>query len=307
MSFKNKWVARLLALAVALALLPGVLIVAYGVVARYHHAQQTLTKAQLQQSHEAAVRWMTDHEGAVLEDPNSALWYMVREAATITGDPRLMSLVQRYLEIWFPADRYQHGWRNAFAPASQEPVDLEQLASAQKYQQFLMYSVTCDPRLLSWPSVQEHLGSGACPITVLSALKESACSSHQLMGLNWLKERKCQPPGIDLQKSIDQTRADVRQLLWLDFRVRDVYLQRALTLWSGGYRQDVPSDVLSRIVGAQLPDGGWGDQHVMLDRPFYLAMGGRKGLTTSPGDSDFHATAQGLLLTALAVRDWGQP
>lgn len=240
MIFKNKWVARLLALAVALALLPGVLIVAYGVVARYHHAQQTLTKAQLQQSHEAAVRWMTDHEGAVLEDPNSALWYMVREAATITGDQRLNSLVQRYLEIWFPADRYQHGWRNAFAPASQEPVDLEQLASAQKYQQFLMYSVTCDPRLLSWPSVQEHLGSGACPITVLSALKESACSSHQLMGLNWLKERKCQPPGIDLQKSIDQTRADVRQLLWLDFRVRDVYLQRALTLWSGAIVRTCP-------------------------------------------------------------------
>lgn len=294
------WLLLVAALAV-------VLVVGYGMAERSHHRQHPVSQAQVRDAHERAVQWLLDHQGAILDDGNSALWLMIQQTAAVTGDARLQALFERYLALWFPPDVSRGGWRRLFMPQSTEAIDLDALAQSHRYQHFLMYAVTCEPSLAAWPAVKDHLSAGgACPVPLAWALKDSTCSSHQLMGLNMLKARGCATGG-DLQAVTDQTRADVRQLLWFDFRIRDVYIQRALTLWWGGYRQDVPDDVVTRIIRAQLPDGGWNDQHVLWQsNEAYLAMGGPHALTMSRAPADFHVTAQALLLSALVLRDgWG--
>jgi hypothetical protein len=271
---------------------------------RHHWSQESLTVKDLQIARERAVQWLLDHEGAILEDGNSALWLMVKTSAEISGDARLGDLTTRYMEQWMPPGKNMQGWRRFMEVDSTEAVDLEALRSSADYQQFFMFGATCDPHLMRWKSVQEHLSSKACPVPLLWALKDSTCSSHQMLGLHYLKERDC--PGVtQVPAAMAQTRRDLKQLLWADFRVRDVYVQRALSLWWSGASSDVAPDVLTRIVRAQLADGGWSDQHVLLEgHGGYLALGGPHGLTIEPAPSDFHVTAQALLLVELALRDW---
>lgn len=271
---------------------------------RHQWAQQPVERQALESARERTVQWLTNHEGDILADGNSALWQMIKASAEISGDPRLASLTSRYMEQWMPPGMDAQGWRLAMQPDSTEPVDLEMLPSLSDYQQFLMFGLSCDSRLLPLKSVREHLEGHACPAPLLWALKDSTCSSHQMLGLMYIKQRQC--AGVpELAKAIEQTRQDLGQLLWWDFRVRDVYIQRALALWWIGLSADVKPDMLARVLAAQLPDGGWSDQHVLTKGPdWYLAMGGRHGLTIEPAPADFHVTAQALLLVDLALRDW---
>lgn len=285
-------------------LLAAAVLAAAGVMYRHAALDRPVTLPELQSVRERAVQWMVDHEGSVLDDGNSALWLMVKTSAGISGDARLAHLTTRYMEQWMPPGEDAKGWRRTLQPDSHEAIDFEELRGMHGYQQFFMYGLSCDQRLMQWPSVREHLAGQACPMHLLWALKDSTCSSHQMLGLRYVKERGCQP-GVDVDAAIDHTRVALKHLLALDFRVRDVYVQRALALWWGGFSSDVDPGALTRIVRAQLSDGGWSDHHVLFKAdPLYLAMGGSHGLTVEEAPSDFHVTAQALLLIDMALRDW---
>jgi hypothetical protein len=273
----------------------------------WHRSQaqaHPVSQPELQAARDAAVQWMLDHEGAILSDGNSALWLMLKVSSQISGDPRLASLVSRYMEQWMPPGKDVKGWRLVMEPQSGEPVDFQEMSKLKDHQQFFLYGLSCDERLLQQRGVQEHLRGDACPVPLLWALKDSTCSSHLMLGLRYVKERSCVPAPA-LSRVVDRSRRDIRQLLWWDFRVRDVYIQRALSLWWIGAAADVSPEVLTQIVRAQLRDGGWSDDHVLFKaRDVYLAMGGPHGLTMEATPAEFHVTAQALLLLELALRDW---
>lgn len=297
--------ARWALLGVTLLVVLGALgLLAMGAWYRHQWAQEPVQRQALESARERAVQWLVDHEGQILADGNSALWLMIKTSAEISADKRLTSLTSRYMEQWMPPGKDVKGWRRGMQPDSSEPIDFELLQAFSDYQQFFMFGLSCDTRLLHWRAVREHLESRACPSPLLWALKDSTCSSHQMLGMLFIKQRQC--AGVpELPEAIVQTRHDLQQLLWWDFRVRDVYVQRALALWWIGLSSDVKPDMLARIVAAQLPDGGWSDQHVLTrGSGWYLAMGGKHGLTTEPAPADFHVTAQALLLVDLALRDW---
>jgi hypothetical protein len=300
-----RFVSRLGLWLIGLLVFGFMLLLVLGAWYRHEAAAHPITKNELQAARERAVQWLVDHEGAVLDDPNSALWLMVKTSAELTGDSRLARLTTRYMEQWMPPGADTKGWRRTMQADSHEAVDLQDLQGRQPYQQFLMYGLTCDQGLKQWPSVREHLAGRACPMPLLWALKDSACTSHQMLGLRYVKERGCHQTSNAVDATIHQTRDELKQLLWVDFRVRDVYIQRALSLCWGGFSADVDPRALTRIVRAQMSDGGWSDNHVLLNAEhFYLAMGGKHGLTMEVAPSDFHVTAQALLLIDFALRDW---
>jgi hypothetical protein len=272
-----------------------------GIYLRDWHGARPVSTLEIQQARERAMQWMAANESSILENGNSALWWMVRDSASVGGDPRIQHLYQSYLSNWMRESDYSRGWKRLVLPESQEAIDFEDLASLRPYQHFFMFGATCEPRLREWPGVNRNLTGGACPLPLLWSFKDSACSTHQMMGLILLKARPCEQAG-DLRAVTDSTREALRQQIWWDFAVRDIYIQRALVLWWAGHGDDVPADVVSRIVRAQREDGGWNDHHVLYSGPsFYLALGGRFGLTTTPVPSEFHATAQALLLFDLVL------
>jgi hypothetical protein len=282
-------------------------VVAIGALERWRYTQEPLTVLELQRSREQAVAWLMDHEGLILADRNLVLWMMVDHSAKVSGDARLAALVTRYRERWFPQGQDHFGLLNWLDDQPRWPIDLDFAADAYDYQQFLMYAVSCDPRMKSWPAVRAHLQGDACPLAPWWSLKDPACSSHQLIGLIQVQSRQCVPVR-DLGPTMQETRAAVRLLSALDFRVLDAYIQRALTLWWADHGADVRPDALTRIFRAQRPDGGWNGQHVLMARPgFYLALADGPRLSTQEAPSQFHTTAQALLLADLVLRGWSRP
>jgi hypothetical protein len=282
-------------------------LVAIGAFERWRYSREPLTLFELQRSREQAVAWLMAHEGQILDDRNLVLWMMVDHSAKVSGDARLAALVARYRERWFPQGQDHYGLLNWLDDKPRWPIDLDFAADAYDYQQFLMYSVSCDQRMKSWPAVRAHLQGGACPLAPWWSLKDPACSSHQLIGLIQVQSRQC-VSASDLGPTMQDTRMVVRQLSALDFRVLDAYIQRALTLWWADHGADVRPDALTRIFRAQRPDGGWNGQHVLVARPgFYLALADGPRLRTREAPSQFHTTAQAVLLADLVLRGWSRP
>ena len=90
-----------------------------------------------------------------------------------------------------------------------------------------------------------------------------------------------------------------RQLTW-DPRVVDGYLQRVLMLAESGNADAIKPVRLQNIIETQRPDGGWSgiDALLPVGNGRYLAFGSR-GFTISRPASDFHATAQDVLLFSI--------
>lgn len=89
------------------------------------------------------------------------------------------------------------------------------------------------------------------------------------------------------------------QLTW-DPRVVDVYVQRVLMLVESGAEDRVKPIWLQRVLAAQRPGGGWARTDPLLELGSGFSLGfGPRGLAFAPPRSDFHATAQGLLLLSL--------
>jgi hypothetical protein len=99
----------------------------------------------------------------------------------------------------------------------------------------------------------------------------------------------------------------VGQLTW-DPRVVDVYVQRVLMLVESGAVERVKPVWLQRVLAAQQPDGGWAGVDPLLELGSEFSLGlGPRGFTLSPPRSDFHASAQGLLLLSLLVHPEPEP
>jgi hypothetical protein len=104
--------------------------------------------------------------------------------------------------------------------------------------------------------------------------------------------------------------ADIRQQMGVDVVVKDVYLQRVMMLMWYGDPASVKPIWLRRVLMAQQADGGWIGGRQMPELPeklqpwFIRSQLAQWWPTrfTSASTSDFHASAQGLLITALALK-----
>jgi hypothetical protein len=85
--------------------------------------------------------------------------------------------------------------------------------------------------------------------------------------------------------------------------VVDVYLQRVLMLAESGDARSIKPIWLQNVIEAQRPDGGWSgvDPLLPLGAGRYLGFDGR-GFTLRRPVSDFHATAQGVLLFSILAQ-----
>lgn len=245
--------------------------------------------AELRRHWQAGLGWMRANQAQLLADGNPMLWRMVRDAAAVSGDPLLAQQLQGWRRQFFPREPFD-AWLllvdPAAKPASPRPAGFDSLPA---YMKLFAYGLTCDAGVGAVDIVQKQLQPGWCSaLAPRRVLMQSKCVTHQLVGVMLMQQRQCGDPArVDALARQLQDR--VVDELSLDPVMRDAYLQRVLMLYWTGAPERVKPVWLNRVLRAQRPDGGW---------DYESAFAGQAGDLRA----DFHATAQGLLIVALALQ-----
>ena len=254
------------------------------------------SRTALRQSLEKAMQWHVDHREKILQSDNAILWWMVKESADLTGDPRLQSLLADYKRLKIDGNP-NNIWQHFFDRNSTTPLEVYSLIQIlPDYNLLFVYGLTCKAELGELNIIQSQLRQDFCaeehPIS-------PACLTHQVMGLRFMQRRNCGEPA-SIQALIHTLQGKIiTQLTW-DPRPVDVYVQRVLMLVDSGARDQVKPAWLGKVLAAQMADGGWGDfiPLVPLGSHRYFGLTAH-GIGRRSYESNFHTTAQGLLLMAL--------
>ncbi len=251
--------------------------------------------AKIQASLQAATRWMDANREEVLKHDNPVLWWMIQQSALRSQDPVLTQLFDRYRETRLETGR--NLWLPLFYPGRWVPFKAEDLTGYPYYNYQFIYAISCDTELAELPLVQAQLDPDFCDRHPL----RPACVTHQLMGFRFMQQNGCgDPEATQVAVSALQQRI-TKQLTW-DIRVVDVYLQRVLMLVESGAQSAVQPIWLQQVLDAQRPDGGWSGLDPIVTLPGGKTLGfSGQGVSVGQPNSNFHATAQGVLLMTLLV------
>lgn len=302
----NKWTVRVAKTMLVLI----VVLASLGALAVWHGNRDVapVSVVDRQQSFQRAVSWMRAHEAQILKEDNAALWWFVQTAAERTGDEFLRGLVLRYLAA-SSADELTVGpWKRMLLPKAEVVLDMASTRWMEPYQRFFHHALTCQPVVLDAGDSNVFLQSDAChPQSIQVWLKDPVCTTHQLVGVMLLQRVGCARPE-ELATLESDLLADIQEQMQLDVVVKDAYLQRVLMLlWRGGPDQVKPV-WLHRVVLAQQADGGWVGGRQFPEWPSWVqpwVIRAKLALWwpshfTPVSSVDFHASAQGLLIAALA-------
>ena len=254
------------------------------------------TAAELRTHWQVAVRWMHAREAEVLADGNPMLWRMVGEAAALSGDAGLAGMARKFRQRYYsrePLDAWVLLVDANARPHSNIPYGYDELPG---YMKLFVYGLSCDVGLGASDAVQSEMSLGLCRANAARrVLRQPKCVTHQLVGFMLTQQRGCGDPAM-----VRQLQDRVVDELSLDFVVRDEHIQRVLTLYWTGAADRVKPVWLNRMLRAQRRDGAWDYDSA------YSRWGPHDGGFV-PGD--FHASAQALLVIALAMpRDaWALP
>lgn len=275
--------------------------------------EQFATVDERRQAWTAAISWLQSNEEQLLEQPNTALWWMLHHAAEVSSNPYLTGLVQRHVDLLYGQGREVHlPWRRMIEPSATVSINalpIEALLYMAPYQRDFLHATVCAP-----VHAPDQTTSGAflernlCRPNILHVvLKDKVCATHQLMALQVHRQSRCPGPqpsdGLRAELS-----ADVRsQLFWFPW-FEDADLQRVLMLYWQQGAVGVRPAWFNRVIRAQRDDGGWSGDRQIVGLPgvvqpvlFRQARQWWQGEKVTPLRSDFHASAQGVLLLALSL------
>jgi hypothetical protein len=246
-----------------------------------------------------SVSWLESSYGSLENTDNPILWWMIKEAASNSGDITLDKIYSTY-----KANHLDNRSANLSTPMFDKFYrpklpDLSLLRGLRDYQLFFFYALSCDTNLGSEPVIQRQLVPQFCSLHYL----HPRCITHQLMGLRFMQRYQC---GYDdtvaatisaLQKIL------ISELTW-DFRIGDAYIQRVLMLVDTGAYNETRPVWIKNILNAQNNDGSWDDLHpvLYLGNDFYLGFTSMWPAVKKQ-HADFHATAQAIWLLSLLLKE----
>ena len=253
------------------------------------------SESELRNGLDKAINWLTANRTRIEGEDNAVLWWMLASAnADLGGDTRLTALLADYRSQPHNALTAQP-WRMLFDGPSAAPYELAGRALGfPGYNLFILYGLSCDPNLERLQVVQDELATNYCPS---AWVLPPHCATHQLMGLLWSLRNECADASPAVALAIARS---IRRQLVFDFRVDDAYVQRALLLAvSGDWTTTLRPVWISRILNAQLADGGWdgaallvrttGSKYIVSERSF---------VSIRDPVSSFHTTVQAAWLLA---------
>jgi len=250
-------------------------------------------KVQMQQQLDESVKWLIKNESHILSEVNPMLWWMLFETYKISHDERIAKLLEKYHKR---NKQVQHSvWAPLFDGNKQSYIDAYTVQNFPYYNQHFIYALNCAAKIeKELPVVGQQNTPDFCHQA--EYFYRPACTTHQLMGINFLFTKQCgflvniDEVSQSLQKDI------INQLIW-DIRVVDVYLQRVLMLLITGAESSVEPVWIQRVLDHQLADGGWGNFVSLLGPDEGSSFGfSAKGVSLGQEKSNFHTTAQGIYI-----------
>lgn len=273
---------------------------------------EPLPQEAIRDSFKRSVVWLKTHDSKVLGDGNAALWWMIAAAAERTGDPDLQALVKTSVDLVYAGQNARLPWRRLVEPkAVIEPKD-SLLDGLVPYQRFYYFSATCQPVEPDQSGVgsRQFIDDNMCrPMWSQVLLRDTVCTTHQLLGIRMARHSGCalEPKVAKLEAELID---DIKWQLRVDPIFRDAYIQRVLTMYWVAGPQHVEPIWLRRVLQAQRADGGWNGERFLLGLPDWLQPSTFRRWMSAimpsrfPAgelESEFHPTAQGVLLMALAM------
>jgi hypothetical protein len=269
-----------------------------------------LAALQTRQAHlDKGIQWVLANEDRLSVDANMPLWQMLQEAARIAHRDDLMAMVNRAVTRIEASEEGRSPWLRFVKPDAEVSLQGFDVEGIEAYQQAFLSALTCGAydQLKQLPEGWRQVHQ-CRPNAVKVYWEDGACSTHQLMALMTLKRRQCQ--GMSWNPAlVPALQQDIRSQLSWDPIVRDRYVQRVLMLWWTSGEGAVSPLWLQRVMAAQHDDGRWlwAPQVPELPRPLQpvavweaAARRWPQWIPPRVGAGDFHATAQGVLLMALA-------
>lgn len=306
---KNRWLRR----SVSAVLFVGLIAVSLAAVALWlgNRDVPPTTEAQREQAFRRAVSWMRAHETELLRDSNMALWWFVQTAAERTNNPDLRALLLRHRAVATQDGINRLPWWHMMDPNADTLRHIVPLDALEPYQRFLYHAVTCEPVALAEGDTRAFLAPALCrPMLTQVILDDPACTTHQLAGVMLMARMACAPQHTlpPLARALLQ---DIEHQMQWDVVVKDAYFQRVMMLMWQGRPEQLKAVWLHRVYQAQQPDGGWAGGRQFPELPqwvqpwalrAHLAKWWPSRFHVNAG-TDFHASAQGLLITALALQE----
>jgi len=254
----------------------------------------------MQQRLDHSTQWLVNNEAELLQQANPMLWWMLQEAEKTSHDKRISKLLTKYKQRY---PQIQQGvWGPLFGASPRRYMGAYSVSGLPYYNQHFIYALNCAADIAEDILVVEQQNkAGFCHQT--SYVYRPACITHQLMGINFLLQQSCNLlPNID--EVVKSLQSDIKLQLTLDIRVVDVYLQRVLMLLITGAEKDVKPVWIQQVIDHQLDDGGWSGFVSLLSLPGEKSLGfSPRVLSIGNEKSDFHATAQGVLILSSLLKN----
>lgn len=262
-----------------------------------NRASPPVTDEKIAQSYEQGLAWLLEHRQDIISNGNPMLWWMLGESARISGDMRMQKLFDDF-KVELNRTAPYSVWQAFFQPQQFRNAKFSpsEYVSLVEYQQYFLYALSCSEQLAQEPFIAAQNNPNFCWSGTRTI--RPACVTHQLMGFRMAQRNQCDIDNLEANIAVLQN--TVEKQLRYDPRVVDVYIQRVLMLVDSGAREHINARWVERVIDAQLADGGW--SHM---QPLIPVGGGRyfgfnaKGLIVAKPVSNFHATAQGVLLMTL--------
>jgi len=258
----------------------------------------------MQQRLDHSIQWMVNNEADLLQQANPMLWWMLQEAEKKSHDKRISQLLNKYKQR-FP--QIQQGvWGPLFGAPSRSYLAAYSVEGLPYYNQHFIYALNCAADIAEDILIVEQQNkAGFCHQA--SYIYRPACITHQLMGINFLLEKNCNLIA-DADEVVESLQSDIKWQLTFDIRVVDVYLQRVLMLLITGAEQEIKPVWIQQVIDHQLDDGGWSNFVSLLPLADEKSLGfSSRILSIGKEKSDFHATAQGVLILSSLLKNETKP
>lgn len=220
--------------------------------------------------------WLANNQEMILERKNIALLKMLQECNQMHETRSGAFIVSSFLKEPFRP----RCWRALMDP--EWPVDADELNKTiqQEYidNKWILYAIASEKSEFT----PEELG-----IFELNRWKKRQLT-HQLWALIHLQERA--PDAGSHHSLIDHLCRRIREDLWNDTAVEDIYIQKAAFVLRAEHPEMIKKRWIERIIQNQNPDGGWDD------RWMYFFQSSRRPAWRPSKGSDPHATIQALWL-----------
>ncbi len=212
----------------------------------FRHTSRAEFKAENDQALDKAIAWIAANP--ITYQRNPSVMYLLSQVEALTGDPRLLPVLDNFREIMtHPQRPMDFVWARVVDP----------MAPVPQITAYDMQNVGLDARWIAYGIAPKRVELSPEELASLYSpnMNHWGTRQHQLLGLTVY--RRFNGPSPDLDQLINHLSEGVAQDANYDFRMNDGYIQRTAFVLDAGRPDLIRRRWVERILDYQNADGSW--------------------------------------------------